>query len=90
MSVPVSYTHLEQGRNEIRLDESLLTHIPTKSQHFPDEAKRDLIIALITLKSVSYTHLDVYKRQSSSTEASIKTAATYSPAVTQYHRRDKA
>ncbi len=40
----------EQGRNEIRLDESLLTHIPTKSQHFPDEAKRDLIIALITLK----------------------------------------
>jgi phosphoribosylaminoimidazolecarboxamide formyltransferase/IMP cyclohydrolase/phosphoribosylaminoimidazolecarboxamide formyltransferase len=40
----------EQGRNEIKLDESLLTHIPTKSQHFPDEAKRDLIIALITLK----------------------------------------
>ena len=27
---------------------------------------------------------------SSSPEASIKTAATYSPTVTQYHRRDKA
>ena len=40
----------EQGRNEIKLDESLLTHIPTQNQHFPDEAKRDLIIALITLK----------------------------------------
>ena len=26
----------------------------------------------------------------SSPEASIKTAATYSPTVTQYHRRDKA
>ena len=40
----------EQGRNEIKLDENLLTNIPTKNQHFPDEAKRDLIIALITLK----------------------------------------
>lgn len=50
----------EQGRNEIKLDESLLTNIPTKSQHFTAEAKRDLIIALITLKytqsnSVCYT-----------------------------------
>ena len=36
----------------------------------------------------------VYKKKasgtSSSPEASIKTAATYSPTVTQYHRRDKA
>ena len=40
----------EQGRNEIKLDESLLTNIPTKNQHFTEEAKRDLIIALITLK----------------------------------------
>ena len=40
----------EQGRNEIKLDEGLLTNIPTKNQHFTEEAKRDLIIALITLK----------------------------------------
>ena len=38
-------------------------------------------------------HTCVYKKASgtsSSPEASIKTAATYSPTVTQYHRRDKA
>ena len=40
----------EQGRNEIKLDENLLTNIPTLNKNFPDEAKRDLIIALITLK----------------------------------------
>ena len=40
----------EQGRNEIKLDESLLTEIPTKNKHFTPEAKRDLLIALITLK----------------------------------------
>ena len=33
---------------------------------------------------------DVAGGDSSSPEASIKTAATYSPTVTQYHRRDKA
>ena len=41
----------EQGRNDIQLDDDLLfMHIPTKNQHFSDEAKRDLIIALIILK----------------------------------------
>ena len=41
----------EQGRNEIKLDDpSLFDNIPTKNKIFPDEAKRDLIIALITLK----------------------------------------
>ena len=41
----------EQGRNEIKLDDDLLfMHIPTKNKHFSDEAKRDLIIALIILK----------------------------------------
>ena len=35
----------EQGRNEIKLDENLLTNIPTLNKNFPDEAKRDLIIA---------------------------------------------
>ncbi|GAY27164.1 5-aminoimidazole-4-carboxamide ribonucleotide transformylase [Prevotella sp. MGM1] len=41
----------EQGRNEIDLnDPSLFENIPTKNKTFTDEARRDLIIALITLK----------------------------------------
>ena len=41
----------EQGRNEIRLDDpSLFENIPTQCKTFTDEARRDLIIALITLK----------------------------------------
>lgn len=41
----------EQGRNEIDLaDDSLFANIPTANKNFPAEAKRDLIIALITLK----------------------------------------
>ena len=41
----------EQGRNEVRLDdESLFDNIPTQNKTFTQEAKRDLIIALITLK----------------------------------------
>lgn len=41
----------EQGRNDFKLDDDLLfMHIPTKNKHFSDEAKRDLIIALIILK----------------------------------------
>ncbi len=41
----------EQGRNDICLnDDSLFDNIPTKNKAFTPEAKRDLIIALITLK----------------------------------------
>jgi phosphoribosylaminoimidazolecarboxamide formyltransferase/IMP cyclohydrolase/phosphoribosylaminoimidazolecarboxamide formyltransferase len=40
----------EQGRNEIAIDESLLQNFPTKNKVFTEEAKRDLLIALITLK----------------------------------------
>lgn len=41
----------EQGRNEIKLDDpALFENIPTVNKTFTDEAKRDLIIALITLK----------------------------------------
>ncbi|MBR5653024.1 MAG: phosphoribosylaminoimidazolecarboxamide formyltransferase [Prevotella sp.] len=41
----------EQGRNEIALDDpSLFENIPTKNKTFSDAAKRDLMIALITLK----------------------------------------
>ncbi len=41
----------EQGRNEINLnDSSLFENIPTKNKTFTEEAKRDLIISLITLK----------------------------------------
>lgn len=41
----------EQGRNEIRLDDpALFENIPTRNKQFTEEAKRDLIISLITLK----------------------------------------
>ena len=41
----------EQGRNEVKLDDpALFENIPTANKHFPEEARRDLIIALITLK----------------------------------------
>lgn len=40
----------EQGRNNIKIDESLFENIVTKNHSLPESAKRDLIIALITLK----------------------------------------
>ena len=41
----------EQGRNEIRLDDpALFENIPTQNKTFTPEARRDLVIALITLK----------------------------------------
>ncbi|WP_369758977.1 phosphoribosylaminoimidazolecarboxamide formyltransferase [Prevotella sp. ICM33] len=41
----------EQGRNEVKLDDpTLFENIPTKNKTFTENAKRDLIIALITLK----------------------------------------
>ena len=40
----------EQGRNNIKIDESLFENIVTKNHDLPESAKRDLIIALITLK----------------------------------------
>ena len=41
----------EQGRNEIRLDDpALFSDIPTRNKTFSAEARRDLTIALITLK----------------------------------------
>ena len=41
----------EQGRNEVKLDDpALFENMPTKNKTFTEEAKRDLIISLITLK----------------------------------------
>ena len=40
----------EQGRNNFRIDEELLSNMVTENKELPEEAKRDLIIALITLK----------------------------------------
>lgn len=40
----------EQGRNELKIDEEMLQNLVTENKNLPDEAKRDLIIALITLK----------------------------------------
>ncbi len=40
----------EQGRNELVIDENMLTNIVTKNKELPESAKIDLIISLITLK----------------------------------------
>ncbi len=40
----------EQGRNNFKIDHSLLENVVTSNKELPDHAKRDLIIALITLK----------------------------------------
>mgnify|MGYP005955466805 FL=1 len=40
----------EQGRNNFKIDESLLTNLVTKNKELPDHAKIDMIVALITLK----------------------------------------
>ena len=40
----------EQGRNDGRIDEKLFENIVTDNKTIPESAKRDLIIALITLK----------------------------------------
>ena len=40
----------EQGRNNFEINRELLSNIVTENKNLPDEAVRDLIIALITLK----------------------------------------
>ena len=40
----------EQGHNDFRIDESLLENIVTKNTVLPEQAKRDMVVALITLK----------------------------------------
>lgn len=40
----------QQGRNDYKIDKSILTNIVTDNKNLPESAVRDLIIALITLK----------------------------------------
>ena len=40
----------EQGRNEVVIDENMLSNIVTENKTLPESAVRDLIISLITLK----------------------------------------
>ena len=40
----------EQGRNNFEINKALLENIVTENKELPEEAKRDLIIALVTLK----------------------------------------
>ena len=54
---PVSLEHkdvfgitFEQGRNEQEINEELLANVVTENKAMPEEAKRDLLISLITLK----------------------------------------
>ena len=40
----------EQGRNEVEINADMLTNIVTQRKDLPEDAKRDLLITLITLK----------------------------------------
>ena len=40
----------EQGRNDLKIDDSLLENIVTDNKDLPEDAKHDLLISLITLK----------------------------------------
>ena len=40
----------EQGRNNFKINEELLSNLVSENKNLPDSAKRDLIISLITLK----------------------------------------
>ncbi len=40
----------EQGRNELVIDDSLLSNVVTENKDIPENARRDLLISLITLK----------------------------------------
>ncbi len=40
----------EQGRNEVKIDESMLANVVTDNKEIPEDAKRDLLISLIALK----------------------------------------
>ena len=40
----------EQGRNEFKINNELLSNVVTANKELPESAKRDLIVALITLK----------------------------------------
>ncbi len=51
----------EQGRNELAINESLLSNVVTEKKDIPESAKRDLVVALIALKytqsnSVAYAY----------------------------------
>ena len=47
----------EQGRNNFKIDEELLSNIVTDNKELPQQAKIDMIVALITLK---YTQSNCY------------------------------
>ncbi|WP_237179045.1 phosphoribosylaminoimidazolecarboxamide formyltransferase [Paenibacillus sp. MMS18-CY102] len=41
---------LEQERNQAEISEEIFNHLVTQQRHIPDNAKRDLLVAMITLK----------------------------------------
>lgn len=52
---PVEYKDVfgitfEQGRNEIEINNEMLSNLVTENKEIPEDAKRDLLISLITLK----------------------------------------
>ena len=47
----------EQGRNEVKIDEAMLSNVVTDNKNIPEDAKRDLLISLIALKYTQSTRL---------------------------------
>ena len=47
---PLLGVTFEQGRNELKIDNDMLTNIVTDNKEIPEDKKTDLVISLITLK----------------------------------------
>ena len=63
-AVPVSYTHLFYDEADIPWDDLAFRTVATTLQRYFEDRKRGTFGPHhYTLESVSYTHLDVYKRQ---------------------------
>ncbi len=44
----------EQGRNELKIGQELLSNVVTQNKDLPENAKIDLLISLITLKLLGF------------------------------------
>ncbi len=66
----------EQGRNELKIDDELLSNVVTDNKEIPESAKIDLAIALITLKYTQSNSVCFAKRRTGNRYWS-RTAVTY-------------
>ena len=69
----------EQGHNDFRIDGTLLRNIVTKNKDLPDQAKTDMIVALITLKYTQSNSVCYVKTARPSAWAPDSRAASTAP-----------